>query len=171
MSTAMGLRQRGIRPTNELYYQYKSLLEQLARRFQRRYGGFLPDIQSEAEEFFLIACKDWDRERDFATWVRFVVWKTLLTRAKARATRNAVFRREFPDLSTLRQKSRFRVSQLLMEISDDAATLVKLALVPRELKKESPNQRREALIGYLLEQGWETSRLCDAIKEVQRALI
>lgn len=171
--SAMALRERGIRPTNELYFQHQALLKRLVKRFQQKYGGFLPDLMSEAEEFFLIACKDWDRERDFEKWVKFVVWKTMLEQARKRAIRNATFRREeCPDLNILKSKSSFKVEQLLLELSDDARTLVQLALVPkRDHTKEGPNRRRESMVAFLLSQGWTPMRIKRAFREVQKALV
>ncbi len=154
-----------------LYLKFRPMLNSMAGSFSRRYGGDVLEIQSEVSEYFLYACKDWDGERDFKTWVKFVVWKTLLEKARRKAVRNATLRQTYLEMDFIKSKSKFSLRKLSSELSIDANTLIELALNPPREGKETPSQRRGSIISFLFKMGWEKARIIKAIKEVREALV
>lgn len=62
-----------------------------------------------------------------------------------------------------------RLRQLLSELSEDAALVLELALVPSPAK-EDPAAKRDGIVRFLLDLGWAGKRVLETFEEIAEAL-
>jgi hypothetical protein len=157
------------------YEMVKDAIDKTVRLFIRRYKGEWDDLRSAANKFFLYACRDYvSTKADFAQYVSWKVWYGLLNythkKAMDRITRYTIS-------ATVYQPQRFSLPQFIGEVSQDAATVIRLIVdPPKEMGGEPrrrlrPNEIRTRLHNYLARIGWTKVRVSKVFAEIQEALI
>ncbi len=162
----------------QAYEQVRPLLYSLCRRFRQRHGGEWAELISEAQEQFVAACHSNQQSRGkLITWVHHKVWYGLLEsqrqRAKEWARRQEIYLEEVP------ASSRFDFQELMKDVSEDAAAVVRLmASVPFDLLVEQRGWQHEApgknlrgvLIDFLVDAGWPAWRILETFREIREVL-
>lgn len=159
---------------NQRYQQVRDEIIKTVCLFKRRYGGNVAEMQSAANEYFVQACLDHDpRKTPFKQYVRWKVWYGLLKEWE----RNKDFRNccQLWD-QDLHARPQFSLRALLVEVSQDAAAVIRLVIEPPleviilAKKRGWPKDLREALVTYLSGHGWDQSRIENSFREIGEAL-
>lgn len=149
------------------------LIYYLAGKFRRKYGGNFDDLYSHAEELFVHAYYTFDPTRcPFDKYVRKTIWWGLLEKKKVSARRLAKHPEDSDPalrLDLTAQPKHFDLRLMLTDLSDDAATVVKVLL---DLPKERSKARvRVSLVRRMLhEAGWAAKRILETFTEISEAL-
>lgn len=149
----------------DTYNDAEELIHNIARAFQRKYGGSLDDLIGEANLHFLAAYDSYDMDmgKGFDSWVRYVVWNRLLETARQNAKRRKILG-ERVDLSLVyREPSDFNLELFMDDLSEDATTVVRILF-------DTENQTDSQLRRYLNSMGWGISRIFQSFNEIARVL-
>lgn len=158
----------------ESFADVENLINDLAWRFVRKYGGEFEEVQAQARLIYCWAFKHYKPDKSrLTTWVHIKVWNGLKTYARRHATKHG---RTFPadfDLGLVPKKERsFDLRELLFEVSEDAALILNV-LFERNQKGELPKNHMHAqqvLRKAMLDEGWMPGRIDKCFREIRRAL-
>lgn len=181
-------------PIAQTYEDVHPLILKVCHTFRRRYGGDWDELVGEANEYFMRAYRRFNRHKGrFSKRVAYCVWVCLLDKHRVRRSRETKlprvrpfkrrddggWEREYDVITNAAQPIRFNLTQLLGEVSHDAAHAIKLAVDPppkvvRRVsqidKLKRPKARRSALVEYLTDLGWSMARVLESFKEIAEAL-
>jgi DNA-directed RNA polymerase specialized sigma24 family protein len=176
MAKVSRLRQHAM---DDTFADVEKLVYHTVHRFVQRKGGTFEDWIGEAHEAFMLAYERYKPERGpFPSFVRWVVEKRLLEvlRTNMRRKGKVVFGDVDPDLHPGPERG-FILADFLDELSEDAQTVVKLALdTPHglarciEQKGGQPWNVRSVLREYLMAMEWSAERVTETFLEIRRAL-
>jgi len=178
-NTALTAEQHATAEAN--YDLYKGLLDKTVRGFVNKYGGRYEDLRQDAETIFVQSHTYGPAPGlTMASHIRSCVWMRLIDQHRTtlrREKRHTGF--EAATLCGLEDTSKDRVRGLVADLTEDAATLLKLFTdTPAELKEIVNDGRvsnkkcatvRLAFQNYLREKGWDISRVYrsfESLKEV-----
>jgi hypothetical protein len=166
----------------ETYHDVEGLLDQIAWRFIRRYGGEYNEIRSEANIHFLAAYSRFDSsEGEFKSWVNRRVFLCLLETLRKKIMRNNRLPRTDADPDSLVvNTSSFIALDFLDELSEDARTIVSLVLegsmdvnlatYERGGDNPKPHHIRWAIWEVCKDFGWTFNRMKESFQEIREAL-
>lgn len=151
----------------ESYEDVRLLIYSTIHRFIRSYGGDFEDLLSDANEFYMLAYRTWDRNKGpFPSWVRFQVWTELLERVRRNTSKNNRLPRLYADITTMEHKRRFSLEDFTFDLSADAAEVVKwITLNPPKGPSKLCIVRK-----HLNQQGWSGERIDEVFEEITEAL-
>ena len=155
--------------TTQAYLSVQDLIYSLCWRFLKQYGGEWEEVLSIAHESFMDAYNSFDASRSrLTTWTQIKVWGGLMdAHRQEQSSRRWIPRQQDADLDSLQSRSHFDLPKLLNEISEDANTMIRLAL-------NSPHPRaggiRTWLIRSLLDAGWAAERITESFQEIREIL-
>ncbi len=165
----------------EAYTDLEHLIPQTVNRFLRQYGtiyGSHDDLCSEAREFFVVACHTYKPGRTtFERWVSYRIFCGLTEGFRKQVFRHNRLRRAPVDVNTTPSRVPF-LHDFLEGLSEDAQTVVKLALDPppdvklatRQRGKDNPTNLLLAVREFLKDFQWPEDHITRTIKEVKEAL-
>jgi DNA-directed RNA polymerase specialized sigma24 family protein len=170
-----------MRPIDSSFQQVERLLTGIVSRHYRKHGGDWDELLSIAHEAFTEAWHSHNPERaQFTTWVQIQAQNRLKTELRERIRRNRTTIDSDAVQSTPARQETI-LSRVLAEVSDDARTLLGLAieqpvdclLAARRLAwglhgdRESPAR---ALLELMQNLGWDCRRIFSAWQEIREAL-
>jgi len=162
----------------ETYLEVKPVILAACRDICNRFGGNFDDVLSDANSAFLEAYESWEPgQSSFTSWLRHRIFSTAVNnlrhQCREQGRREHVEESDIPDYN----RSTWNVRQVLEELTEDAALVVKLTLeTPAELeaiaqaKGGQPRNLRSSLRQYLAEMGWTAYRIAESFNEVRRVL-
>lgn len=160
---------------NERYQSVRRMVYGLVIAHVRRYGGDWQEAVQEAHLAYATAADSYDATRGaFTSWVHRHVRLRLMT-----LTRRRLRRRKLGDgvrlPTAVTQQDRFDLRRFIGELSEDAATVVRLvAETPGELllgeNRSTAAARQSRLAGLLAELGWAGRRVASVFQEIREAL-
>ncbi len=159
-------------------------IHHLAWRFQKRYGGDIEELRSEAFLAFTEAYNLFDVKRgaQFHTWLWHHVWYRLWQNANKivrNYTREKPVQQETNELA-LQNASKgpgFDIDRFAGELSEDAQIMLKLvAKAPVELLNvgdplRGPGWLIDCIKNHLLDAGWSGKRFLQSFDEIREALV
>ena len=160
------------------YEDVRLLILDTVHKFCAAYKQDWEECVSEANVIFLSAFDSYDGDRAaFTTWVRYKIWMGLLRFLQLRMKRDAK-RIDLEEADTVRahERPRFDLGLFVADLSDDAATMVRLVLEPaRDILlavrgRDNNRTRLAAIRAYLQDSGWCYGRIEDAVEEVTEAM-
>lgn len=173
----MGLREIA---RDETYDEVKGLIEGLVKKFQYRHGGEFDELMGEASILYTELYRNYQRKYPFEQAIKFVVWKGLLSKARKIASRNSNLPRlHVEDLGGMVDRHHFDFERFKFEVSEDAATVAKIAVeCPERVEAlamqrrglNSPSSMRAAITIYLRDLGWTAARIAESFLEIGSAL-
>ena len=147
------------------YQSVKKLIYSICHRFRKKYGGDWEELESEANYYYVLACKGWDEKKGkFSTHLTWKVWFGLLDMVRERARKSK--RIEQLDFRKMATRIHFDVNQFHMELSKDAVTVAKMAVGDFG----NVDGRKWEITKVLLDLGWSGKRIAKAFKEIGEAL-
>ena len=158
---------------SECYVDVKNLIYDTAHKFKRQYGGDVEEYISIGNLAFVNAYDSYhEKHAGFVTWVRFIMWKTLLNHInKERRSK-----RSRPKDRIISEQCRPLI-ELLDELDDDAKNVTELILsTPADLHElfqltdGSGRQIKQTLSTYLTNTGWSAARIHAAFTRIKVAL-
>jgi hypothetical protein len=162
------------------YEDVEHLVTRTVADFIRRYGGDYNELRGEAHAMFMLAYNRFEPDRfqaSFSTYVRWVVWKGLLELQRRTMRHKGKVSFTDADLDLHHASRDFNLLEFLDDLSDDAATLVRLVLdTPRglaciiEREGATPQVYKSVLKEYLSGLGWTGKRVTESFKEIRKAL-
>lgn len=157
------------RPIEETHADVEPAIMAAAVTFQRRYGGDLEEIKSEAAFHYLKAYNGHVPEKgNFGPRIRFVVWNGLLDTKRTQASRHAKLPRDWSaEMDRFQDKVRFDVDRFVSELSEDSAKVVQLAL---QAHRRNLSYTRSLLTDILTDLGWAAERIAECFGEIKDAL-
>lgn len=175
--------------TNATYNGVELLIYSVIHKFVRKYGGAFEDYLLDAHEIFMYACGRHCKEKGkFSTYLTFLLNCLLVERIEKEAKFRAHLKQVDADLTLMAKAERAdRLTMLTDELSDDAKTVVKLALdIPADVRltlarvDRNPTNFdeeirwgksiRHGLVEFLEDLGWSMGRINRTFKEIQEAL-
>lgn len=163
--------------TEETYRSVEKLICDLCWRFCRQTGADFDETVAEANLTFVEACRSHVPGRSkLSTWVHFKVQKKLQTLKRDEARRRdrlPTTNEVDPDL--LSRPERFDLERLMMGLSDDAVTIIRLLLeTPVDLISLITLHRgrriRRDLFRHLRAKQWTVARIVESYNEIGEAL-
>lgn len=162
-------------PVAETYEDVRSILNNVANKIKKMYGGDLDDIRSECNLSFMRCYRKHEPTKgSFYSRVNFKVRCDLID------TRRKEYRHRLPldplaELSTIPARREFNLEQLIEDLSGDAEQVIMLVLQPPEVvnsrnprKKAIPTKR--SIVQYLEDIGWAAERIAESFREIQEIL-
>lgn len=166
-------------PCEETYEDVQNLLYKISHRFKAKYGGEFEDLFSQANEHYLAAYNSYDSNRTkFSTWLWFTVWHAMLETMRNAARKHGQCPRDYSiELTTVSLREQFDLQTFIRDVSEDAATVVKLLFeCPHEISEAfAPSKVRISsirtnLVNRLLSMGWAGKRIACVFQEIKEAL-
>lgn len=154
------------------YEDLKPMLCGIVHKFRAKYPwmGTFDELLAEANYQFMEAYKRFDRDiGELSTWVHFRVSHCLLEKVRS-DTRKAANRPKRVDVvfDELPTTPSFDLDEFVSSLSDDACTVVKIAV------NMSPHIRvprlKLSLARNLKELGWSVTRMFLSFREIEEAL-
>lgn len=126
---------------------------------------------SDAHWLFLKALRSYNPAKGtFRVWLQYTMRKGFLESFEKRANRHRILNRVADyDVSERPDSSEDRLQRFLFDLSDDAASVVRLALQPPEETVYTVGLRRRLIRG-LIDKGWTGSRILRAFREIKQAI-
>lgn len=168
---------------SEAYCEIKPIINTTVEQFRNRYGGDFDDLESLSDESFLRAHDGYRPARGkYETWMRFIVWHQMLESLRNQRNRNNRLNRLPPETLDFlfTPPSQFKLIDFLDELSHDARFVARLTLnspkdirlsIAQRSKTPSPAMVQAAIAEFLIELGWDSSRIQQSFAEITAALI
>lgn len=163
-------------PITETYMEVRNLIFKTVHSFRAKYGGDLEELMADANTHFMKAHRTYNPDKGpFLHWVKFQVRTELLETLRKTVGQNNRLPRRNLNLGTMPTKVRFNLLDFLGDLSEDAATVVRLSLdCPSEIKRaiggRDPRKCRLAIASVLKSLGWNARRVGRAYVEIRKAL-
>ena len=163
----------------ETYLDINPLINSIAIRFFKTYGGGLDEWKAQANLLFVMAYDSYNETKGiFSTWVYFRIEKGLQDFVKKnRNQKNAISQIKDHCKETTPRSSSFSVFEFVDEISEDARTIANLIWHPstefQTLPKANGNhgsRMRTVLESHLKSLGWTRRRVKESFEEIRRVL-
>lgn len=170
----------------DLFDQYKRLVNDVAWKFVRGYGGDFEEVQADSYCYFVESIRGYDETRgtQLSSHISFWIWSRLLDKWRAQTTRRnqigPILHSDSPSWlanEAIDKCSDWDLSEFLSSLTEDAKTVVKLCLeTPKELaevadgKGGSPRNYRSTVKQWLESSGWTYKRIKESFDEVRDAL-
>lgn len=150
-------------------FAYRPLVNKIAARFHKAFGGDMEIIRSEAYLQYARIAPAWQESLGpFATWINYKIWYGLIDWLR-KETRREV--RQGGKHETYHndpmERERFDLRLLLSDLSDDAATIVGLVVDFERVGKRAKHKIAKHLLYDL---GWAAHRVIDSFREIKEAL-
>lgn len=162
-----------VNPKTDTFEEVKRLIYSTCIKFQRKYGGDVEELASEANVYFMEAYITYDLSKGpFSQWVRFRVSRCLLETVRNAARRNSRLGRVALDLTTVPVTAKNMtadVKALVEVLPIEEAEIVEMVLAaPTQGLK--PETVRAELRRHLKERGWSKTRIKQAFDSIASAL-
>ena len=163
----------------ETYHDVARLIDKLAWDAVRRHGGCWEDYVSAGNEAFVDAYRSYDERRGtaFSTWVWWKIRGAVSSEIKqTKVQQHTVASGEDVDLDVLPGRSNFDLSRFASELSEDARTVVKLALESSDRIEDVLHHRdagptiKHGLRRKLSAMRWTLERILESFDEIREAL-
>jgi len=168
----------------ETFSDVQNLINKTCWDFYKRYGGDFEEWQAEANLAFVqIHSTHKKHKGQFSTWLRFCIWKSLLSHARRlykQLPRMSLDLEEDEQnlLEALEEEKRpFSSLELMDGLQEDTKTLIRLIWNPtKELKEAkmkngpSPCHMKAVLKKYLHDIGWSGKRIKESFEEISRII-
>ena len=156
--------------TSEMYDSIADLVKKLVWKFVKKYGGDFDEWVSDANLSAVKAINAYDNTNGakLSTWVYNYVYFDLVTTVQNRIQRS---KRNEVSLAFEATKADAvaRLSTLLVDISDDAKTLISCFIESDTTQRA--NTVRRTVREQLKKAGWNTHRFTDVLEEVRTVLV
>ncbi len=164
----------------ETFTDVQCIINETVGHFCSNYGGDFEEWQAAAYLAFVQSCDSYkEKHGRFNTWVRWCVWKDLLT-----YTRRLYRQWPYPNetnshiLYHLKESiSSFSPMEFLEEANEDAKLIINLIWEPpqeildAEIKSgDHPCHMKMVLKNYLFKIGWTGKRIKETFEEIERML-
>ncbi len=158
-----------ITATDNLYLENRRRICSCVNRFAQVKGGDRDELLSEANEHFITACRTYedDHGADVGTWIYYRIWHGLQSTRRTEDRRNSHRNGALDVDDAPRNERGLFIDDLLANVSDDAATLVRLVLRTRKRTGQRPAEVKKHSIRTLLGLGWSGPRIAAAFNEVK----
>ena len=178
---------KGDRPgEKEGWDSIKYMIFQVCKGFQQYWGGNYDDYIEEAYELWLKAHRSYNPNKEklnpstgkvvkvkYTTWTRYIVFRGLLDRIGKTCKEAERFPKYEGEADECCKHSHFNLRKLLFEISDDAATALRLLFTdaPDKLTERRIIASRDELARTLAtELNWGWRRIDRVFNEIKEAL-
>lgn len=162
------------------YSDVEKLLQSLCWRFCRRTGAPFDVAMSEANAAYVAAYNSYQpgRGSTFATWVRRRVDYALREFARQHANDRLAKTRRFGPSEDTADRERFDLTRFAEELSNDARTVIRLAIEPPTDVMLSahtsygpcPSGLKKGILEFLADIGWTAQRIGESFREIGEAL-
>src|SRR5437660_11802586 len=106
--------------TNQSYLDVERLILHLIRRFQRRYGGDIEDLESHAHEIFMEVFFRWDKRQSFTDELTYKLWNRWLNTRIKELHRQRLLPQIDVELATMQTPSILDFQRFLDRLSIDS---------------------------------------------------
>jgi len=164
----------------ETYKDVEGILNKVAWRFCKKYGGEFDEWKAEANLSFMTACDLYTKKHGvFSSWVYFCTWTGLGTYAREMMKQSPKELTKAVDIAEIESQapSTSFVSplEILDQLSADAKTILNLLCnktsgVCKEIKcpeKSNKCHQRAAIKRVLFKKGWSRPRVQQSIKNLE----
>lgn len=149
----------------ETYSDAISVIQKTVYRFWRKYGGDIRELMAEANFHFMTAYAKYEQDKgSFDGFVSFIVFKQLLESLRLTTRRRAKLGTQQGLEGLEEQQNTFRMFEFLEELSQDAATVVRVLF---ELDQPNKGKLRSALNNL----GWTANRIAESFQEITNILM
>ena len=152
------------------YEDMRKLVHHTAWQFSRTHGCDPEEAHAEAMLAYCLAYRDYDREKGLlSTYVVHRIWWHLVRwHERERMNKHELIgERDFPE-------SKCSLKTILTDLSEDAVTVVQLALLelPSDLRLLGVPRKGEhgGITCFLTSMGWTVQRAFEAFREIKEAL-